>query len=76
MTTLNNKNDFSKRTASQVKSLLVKNGIDCNVDNLGDNRTFFLNLVPTIQVRVLLTEIGFILCRTNAGDKTINVKCY
>jgi hypothetical protein len=76
MTTSNNKNDCSKRTALQVKSILSKNGIDCNVDNLGDNRTFFLNIVPTLQVRVLLSEIGFILCRTTEGDKTINVKCY
>jgi hypothetical protein len=72
----NNKNNFAKRTASQVKSILAKNGIDCKVENLGDNRTFFLNIVPTLKVRVLLSEIGFILCRTTEGDKTINIKCY
>ena len=39
----NNKNDFSKRTQSQVTSFLIKNGVAFKPENLGDGRTFYIN---------------------------------
>lgn len=70
----NNNNDFSKRKASQVRSILRKNELDCKVWACGDGREFELVLKPTIQNLMKIKLLGFI--RTTITSETIYVKAF
>lgn len=72
----NDTNNFSKRTASQVRSILRSNGLDAHCLNLGNNRTFSVYVEDTITNRVLIKNAGFILRRGCAGDKFIDIDCF
>ena len=72
----NDTNNFAKRTAATVKSILSKNGIDCHVENLGDGRTFDIAIEATLENRIALRKAGFILFRSKVGDKSIVVMCF
>tara|TARA_R100000541_G_scaffold39136_1_gene46986 strand:- start:11352 stop:11576 length:225 start_codon:yes stop_codon:yes gene_type:complete len=71
----NNTNDFSKRTQSQIASILISNGIAFNPENMGDGRTFYIN-DTTIKTRVGLKKAGFILDLSNVNDKGLTFKAY
>ena len=71
----NNTNDFSKRTASQVASVLNANGITIKPENLGDGRTFYIN-DTSIKTRVALKKAGFILETSKENDKGLIFKAY
>lgn len=71
----NNKNDFSKRTASQVSSILIANGVPYKPENLGDGRTFYIN-DSNIKTRVGIKKAGFILDLSNKNDKGLTFKAY
>jgi hypothetical protein len=72
----NDKNLHGNRTATQIKSILKSNGINCKVDNLGSGREFDIVIESTIKNRYLLKKIGFILCRGLDYEKYITVKAY
>ena len=79
MTTLkaksNNKNNFSKRNANTVSSILKSIGAEFDTcENLGDGRSFcILNNKMTNRMR--LKRAGFILERSN-GNKVLNFRCF
>lgn len=56
----NNNNDFSKRTASQVKAI-TKQKFDGKVWNTGDGRLFQVEAENSILNRMKLKQLGFIL---------------
>ena len=69
---MNNKNNFSKRTASQVKAIIAKAGLHYDVENQGDGRTFAISCIDTLQNRIILKkELGFILTRRIAAHYMI-----
>lgn len=47
---VNNQNDFKNRNVTGIKSILKSNGIECRVENQGDNRTFCLELKNNIKI--------------------------
>jgi hypothetical protein len=49
MTKVNNSNNFGKRTASQINSILKSNGLDWKAENLGDGRTFDVRIESNIK---------------------------
>ena len=71
----NNTNDFSKRTASQVASVLNANGITIKPENLGDGRTFYIN-DTSIKTRFAIKKAGFILELSKANDKGLIFKTH
>lgn len=71
----NNTNDFSKRTASQVASILISNGVAFKPENLGDGRTFYIN-DTSIKTRFAIKKAGFILELSKATDKGLIFKAY
>lgn len=71
----NNTNDFSKRTAAQIKSILKANGINAKVENKGDNRLFYVEAMPTIKNLMIVKISGFIRTGTIA-DKGIYIKAF
>jgi len=71
----NNKNNFSKRTSSQVASILRANGITFKVENLGDGRTFYIN-DSSLRTRMAIKKAGFILELSKKGDKGCVFKTY
>ena len=71
----NNTNDFSRRTQSQIASILILNGIAFKPENMGDGRTFYIN-DTTIKTRVGLKKAGFILDLSNSNDKGLTFKAY
>ena len=73
-TVKNNPNDFSKRTSAQVRSILRKNGLDCKVWNLGDNREFELELKPGIKNLMMIKSLGFI--RTSTTTNSVYIKAF
>lgn len=76
MTKVNDNNNFGKRTASQVNSILKSNGIDCKAENLGDGRTFGVKIESNIKNRYTLKKAGFILCLGKGGDNYITIKTH
>ena len=76
MSKVNNSNNFVKRTAPQVTSILKANGFDCKAENLGDGRTFDVLIESTIKNRYALKKAGFILCLGNKGDNFITFKTH
>lgn len=76
MTKLNNTNNFGKRTASQVSSILKSNGFDCKAENSGDGRTFHIQIESNIKNRYALKKMGFILCLGKESDKFITFKTH
>lgn len=71
----NNTNDFSKRTASQVASILIKNGVPFKPENLGDGRMFYVN-DSSIKTRVGIKKAGFLLDLSRKNDKGVTFKAY
>lgn len=73
----NDTNNFEKRTASQVKSILNEYGLSLliDIDNQGDGNLFSAN-DNSIKTRVILKKAGFILDRCNAGDKICYFRCH
>ena len=69
----NNSNDFSKRTASQIKAI-TKQKFDGKVYNLGDNRLFMIEAENTILNRMKLKQLGFIL--DDGGSSGIYFKAF
>ena len=55
----NNQNDFTKRTQSQIASILISNGVAFKCENLGDGRTFYVN-DSTLRTRLGIKKAGFI----------------
>ena len=72
---INNINNFSKRTASQVASILKANGIPFKPENLGDGRTFYIN-DTNIKTRIGIKKSGFILNLSNENDKGLTFRAY
>jgi len=71
----NNKNDFSKRTANQVKSILKENGVMLNPENFGDGRHFFVNDC-SLKTRIKIKKAGFILQLSEENSKGLIFKTY
>ena len=71
----NNTNDFSKRTQSQIASILIANGVMFKPENLGDGRTFYVN-DASIKTRFAIKKAGFILEVSKANDKGLIFKTY
>lgn len=71
----NNTNDFSKRTASQVASILISNGVAFKPESLGDGRTFYIN-DASLKTRFAIKKSGFILELSKATDKGLIFKAY
>lgn len=71
----NNTNDFSKRTQSQIASILISNGIAFKPENLGDGRTFYIN-DTSIKTRFAIKKAGFILEVSKANDKGLIFKTH
>ena len=72
----NNKNNFGKRTANQINSILKSNGIEAKAINQGDGNSFNVYIESNLHNRFALKKSGFILCRGNEGDKYITIKCH
>ena len=72
----NNKNDFSKRTAAQIKKTLIVSFIDAEVHNMGDGRNFGVRIPSSLKNRFALKQAGFILCRGSERDNFINIKAF
>ena len=72
----NDSNDFRKRTAAQIKAILKHHSIVASVDNLGDGRTFRIELESNLKNRVALKKAGFLLQRGTEGDKSITIKTH
>jgi len=72
---INNTNDFSKRTQSQVASILIANGVPFKPENLGDGRTFYVN-DTSIKTRFAIKKAGFILETSKVNDKGLIFKTY
>ena len=71
----NNTNDFSKRTQSQIASILISNGIAFKPESLGDGRTFYVN-DTSIKTRVRIKKAGFLLDLSKNTDKGLTFKAY
>lgn len=71
----NNTNDFSKRTQSQIDSILISNGVLSKPESLGDGRTFYVH-DSGIKTRFALKKAGFILELSKANDKGLIFKAY
>ena len=71
----NNTNDFSKRTASQIASILIANGVAFKPENLGDGRTFYVN-DNGIRTRFGIKKAGFILELSKVNDKGLIFKTH
>lgn len=73
--TTNNTNDFTKRTASQIKAILKSNAIAFDyVENQGDNRQFQIGIESNIKNLMKLKQAGFI--RIDTTPNTITVKTF
>jgi hypothetical protein len=73
----NNTNNASKRTATQVKAILTSAGFDkaITVENTGNGRNFCVGVADTINMRMRLKSLGFILERSNGGPVTY-ISCF
>jgi sugar lactone lactonase YvrE len=71
----NNTNDFSKRTQSQIASILIANGVSFKPENLGDGRTFYIN-DTSIKTRFAIKKAGFILEVSKSKDKGLIFKTH
>ena len=71
----NNTNDFSKRTQSQIASILISNNVAFKPEGLGDGRTFYVN-DTSIKTRVAIKKAGFILEVSKANDKGLIFKTH
>ena len=71
----NNKNDFSKRTQSQVASILISNGVTAKPENLGDGRNFYLR-DTSIKTRMAIKKAGFILLLSDESDKGVTFRTH
>lgn len=71
----NDTNNFEKRTATQVKSILNEYKLNIEIENQGDGNLFSVN-DNSIKTRVALKQAGFILDRCNAGEKICYFRCH
>jgi zona occludens toxin (predicted ATPase) len=65
---LNNQNDSSKRTASQVKAITKQKFENAKVYNTGDGRMFEIEVENSILNRMKLKQLGFILEGTTTSS--------
>ena len=73
----NDANNFAKRTATQVKSILKSNNIDFDsVINDGDGNQFTIRIENTIKNKAKLDFIGFILLPKWHSKNKLVVKCF
>lgn len=71
----NDINDYSKRTATRVASILKSNGLVLMPENLGDGNIFYI-ADSSLSTRLIIKRSGFILCRSNDGDKGVTFKSH
>ena len=72
---LNDKNDFAKRTANTVNSILSANGIELKAINNGDGNMFYINQ-NDLKTRILVKKSGFILQRSEQNAKQLYFFCH
>jgi len=73
----NNTNDFTKRTSATIKSIISQTNIfdGCQIENMGDNRSFSIIGRVDIKARVELKKtFGFII--EEVAFNTIYFKTY
>jgi|AntRauTorckE5430_2_1112549.scaffolds.fasta_scaffold30916_1 hypothetical protein len=76
-TKTNNTNDFTKRTSATIKSIISQTNIfdGCQIENMGDNRSFSIIGRVDIKARVELKKtFGFII--EEVAFNTIYFKTY
>ena len=71
----NDKNNFAKRTANAVSSILKSNGIEMKPVNNGDGNMFYVNQ-NDLATRILVKKAGFILVRSQQIDKQLYFLCH
>lgn len=71
----NDKNNFAKRTAGEVRGILSQFNLDLTVQNQGDGNLFMV-YDNSIKTRFAIKQAGFILDRCNAGEKNCYFRCY
>ena len=72
---INNTNDYSKRTVSQVASILIANGIAFKPENFGDGRHFYINDC-SLRTRIQVKKAGFILEVSEQNSNGLIFKTY
>ena len=72
---MNNSNDFAKRNANTVNSILKSNGIEFKAQNTGDGRLFHIQN-NDFKTRFLLKKAGFLLQRCKEDDKNCYFSCF
>ncbi len=76
-TKTNNTNNFAKRTASTIKSILNSNNIPFeSVINDGDNNQFGILTPNTIKTKMQLKQAGFIRIDKFSNNNVIVIKCH
>ena len=71
----NDTNNYAKRTASTIKSILKSNNIEfTDVYNDGDNNQFSIMTPNTIITKMKLKQAGFIRLFTTSNS--IIIKCH
>ena len=75
MNKMNDSNDSSKRTATQIAAILKSHGIDAKPENMGDGRTFCIRGTG-LRTRIAVKRAGFKLELGRAGDKHLIFKAY
>ena len=71
----NDTNNFAKRTASTIKSILNSNNIYfTDVYNDGDNNQFSIMTPNTVLTKMKLKQAGFI--RLFTASNSITIKCH
>ena len=74
MKSINNSNDFSKRTSNQINKILRQNNIVDKCENQGDGRLFCI--LNSLSNAVNLKNSGFLVQRGNQSDKYIYFKAF
>jgi hypothetical protein len=72
----NDTNDFTKRTAAQIKAVLKSHKIEATVQNMGDGRTFSLELINSLKNLLALKKAGFSVVNGTMGEPTILIKAF
>jgi len=72
---MNNANDFSKRTATQVNAILKGYNLPAKAESLGDGRAFYIH-DTSIKTRVALKKAGFIRDVAGVNDKGVFFKVF
>ena len=76
-TKTNDTNNFAKRTAGTIKSILNSNDIPyTHVDNDGDSNQFSITTPNTIKTKMQLKQAGFIRIDKFSTNNVIVIKCH